>query len=145
MSQFDKTDEASVIAEIQKIQKTHMDTGNKGDIAYHFIIDSAGRIWQGAEVDEYQRVYVAGYNDDISVLIMGNFSNNALNDDQKSAIQTLSKWLCYKYELLRISSGVTMAPIITHRTVEANTSCPGAGADAWIEGTLRAIINSWRE
>lgn len=130
----------------------HIDDEGKCDIAYHFIIDPAGRIWQGAEVDGYQRGHATGYFDDIAVLILGDFesrwvnlwSPNTLNDNQKSAMETIAKWLCYKYELLMISSGQTTAPITTHRTVDTSTECPGENAATWVEETLRAIINTWR-
>ena len=150
---FSKTDEASVKAEIKRIQNLHMNSENKCDIAYHFIIDPAGRIWQGAEIDGYQRGHAAGYFDDIGVLILGDFepravnlwSANTLNDQQKSAMETISKWLCYKYDLLIIGSGQNVAPISTHKTVDSGTVCPGANAAPWIEDTLRSIIDNWRK
>ena len=130
-----------------------MNSENKCDIAYHFIIDPAGRIWQGAEIDGYQRGHAAGYFDDIGVLILGDFeprvvnlwSANTLNDQQKSAMETISKWLCYKYDLLIIGSGQNVAPISTHKTVDSGTVCPGANAAPWIEDTLRSIIDNWRK
>ena len=68
---FSSINEDDVIAEIQRIQNEHMDDRKKCDIAYHFIIDPYGRIWQGAEIDGYQRGHAEGYYDDIGVLVLG--------------------------------------------------------------------------
>ena len=147
---FEATDIDSVIEEIQRIQNAHMDDRDKCDIAYHFIIDPAGRIWQGALVDEYQRGHATGYYDDIGVLILGDFesrienlwSPNVLNQNQMNAMETIAKWLCYEYDLQIIASGQDIAPISTHSTV-GDTECPGENAEGWILNTLSERIVEW--
>lgn len=143
--------------EIKKFQNMHMDKESKSDIAYHYIIDPAGRIWVGAELDGYQRGHSTGYFDDIAVLLLGDFDNrkenffspNKLNDAQKTAMESIGKWLCYEYDLLRISEGKEVAPISTHRTVNPKTNvdkgtvCPGSEAAPWIEQDLRTLISTW--
>lgn len=124
-----------------------MDT--KCDIAYHFIIDPAGRIWQGAEIDDYQRGHAENHFDDIGVLVLGDFESrmanlwnpNTLNDAQKNAMIELAKWLCYEYEL---PVEITNGPIATHRQVN-NTACPGDNMAPWVEDDLSDIILAWRE
>lgn len=147
---FSSTDINSVKAEIRRIQNDHMNDEGKCDIAYHFIIDPAGRIWKGAEVDTYQRGHTGNYFDDIGVLVLGDFesrllnlwSPNVLNQEQKAAMETLAKWLCYEYNLCMIDTGDALAPINTHRTLN-NTVCPGENMAPWVENELRAIINNW--
>lgn len=147
---FSDTDESKVIAEIQRIQNLHIDSKNKCDIAYHFIIDPAGRIWQGAQIDDFQRGHADGYFDDIGVLVLGDFEPrianlfqaDELNQNQKDAMEELSKWLCYKYNLPNIASGTNAAPISTHCTV-VDTQCPGDNMKEWVENNLRSIINTW--
>ena len=129
-----------------------MDDEGKCDIAYHFIIDPAGRIWQGAVIDDYQRGHATGYYDDIGVLLLGDFQSrwqnawnpDELNSEQKEAMKKISKWLCYKYNLSSVNSGQNAAPINTHRGVNpGDTVCPGENAAPWIENELREYINDW--
>lgn len=159
---FTSTDLEATKKEIKKFQKKHMDGSlipykpPKSDIAYHFVIDPAGRIWVGAELDDYQRGHTSGYFDDIAVLLLGDFEKragnsnpNTLNDAQKSAMESIAKWLCYEYDLLRISTGTDIAPVSTHRIANPKTDddkgsvCPGENAGSWIENELRTIINNW--
>ena len=75
---FDSTTINDIKTEIKRIQNRHIaawDNDPKSDIAYHFIIDPAGGIWQGAEIDEYKRGHATGYFDDIGVSILGNFES----------------------------------------------------------------------
>lgn len=149
---FSSTDIDSVRAEIRKIQNKHMDDEGKCDIAYHFIIDPAGRIWQGAMIDGYQRGHATGHFDDIGVLILGDFesrwqnlwSPNQLNQNQKDAMEQIAKWLCYAYDL-PIYETDCISPIETHRSVYSGTVCPGGNAAPWIEETLRNIIYEWHD
>ena len=149
---FSSTAHSDIVAEIKRIQNLHMDKEGKCDIAYHFIIDPSGTIWKGAEIDGYQRGHAAGYFDDIGVLILGDFESrvvnlwnpNTLNQQQKDAMISLSKYLCYKYNLLSISSGQDVAPISIHRIVQGDTVCPGGEAAPWIENELQTLIFNWR-
>ena len=147
---FDKTNLADVIEEIQRIQNYQMDESDEGfsDIAYNFIIDPCGRIWKGRSL-RYKGAHAYGYNDDIGVLLLGDFelrlfnlNPNTLNDRQKDAMKALSKWLCYTYDLSKIESGVNIAPISTHETVN-DTECPGDNAKDWIKEDLRNYIANW--
>ena len=149
---FSSTNRGDAIEEIQRIQNLHMDDEGKCDIAYHFIIDPAGRIWQGAVIDDYQRGHATGYYDDIGVLLLGDFQSrwqnawnpDELNSEQKEAMKKISKWLCYKYNLSSVNSGQNAAPINTHRGVNpGDTVCPGENAAPWIENELREYINDW--
>ena len=150
---FDSTDYDDTVDEIQRIQDFHMDDEEKCDIAYHFIIDPAGRIWQGAEIDDYKRGHATNYYDDIGVLVLGDFESraqnlwnpNILNQAQKNAMETLAKWLCYEYNLSINTSSQTAAPINTHRRVNpGGTVCPGDNAAEWIENDLQPAILNWR-
>ena len=124
----------------------------KCDIAYHFIIDPNGGIWQGAMVDTYQRGHAAEHFDDIGAVLLGdfesrlvnNFMPDILNDKQKNAMKELSKWLCYEYNLpIDKASGVS--PIITHKAASGGTECPGDNVEPWIESDLKNYINNWHQ
>lgn len=145
---FSSIEEDVIKSEIKRIQDLHMDDEGKCDIAYHFVIDPQGNIWEGAEIDDYQRGHTQGYFDDIGVLILGDFeprlingwNPDILNDNQKEAMKCLAKWLCYEYNLP--PSG-TNCPITTHRLQDSGTVCPGENAAPWIESDLADYIQDW--
>ena len=147
---FSSTNEDKIIKEIQRIQDEHMEDNGWDDIGYNYIIDPNGNIWEGHTLSA-QGCHASGYNNDIGVLILGDFesralnlySPNKLNQKQKDAMISLSKWLCYNYDLAKISNSPNYAPISTHRTVNSNTVCPGGNAAPWIEESLRNTINTW--
>ena len=148
---FSSTEINDVIAEIQRIQNFHMEEKNKCDIAYHFIIDPAGRIWEGAKIDDNVRGHTEGYWDDIGVVILGDFedrignsSPNTLNNQQKNAMKALSQWLCYEYNLLVYDPLTNSAPINIHGDL-CDTECPGDNAETWIKNNLRQFIQAWRQ
>jgi hypothetical protein len=126
-----------------------MDEAEKCYIAYHFVIDPAGGIWEGALIDGYKRGHATGHYDDIGVVLLGDFEHRAvnlfmpndLNDNQKNAMKALSKWLCYWYNL-PIDKAKGVCPITTHREV-VDTVCPGDNAAPWIEEDLKNYINDW--
>lgn len=146
---FSSTDINEIKEEIQRIQDLHMIERGWQDIGYNFIIDPAGNIWTGHTLS-YKSSHAYGYNDDIGVLILGDFesryanfwSPNTLNQSQKDAIINLSKWLCYEYGLSKSNNAPAYAPISTHREL-METDCPGENAGDWIEGSLRSTINTW--
>ena len=125
-------------------------SNRKCDIAYHFVIDPAGRIWQGAEIDGYKRGHADGHFDDIGVVLLGDFEGrlrpfiepDVLNNNQKNAMKELSKWLCYEYNL-PVDKKNGILPITTHRSVDSDTVCPGENAAPWVENDLKVYINNW--
>ena len=151
---FSSTNIADIKDEIQKIQNKQMDdifpNNRKCDIAYHFIIDPAGGIWQGAEIDDYKRGHAEGHFDDIGVVLLGDFESrllngnkpNTLNSKQKEAMKILSKWLCYEYNL-EINKTANISPITTHKMASGNTECPGDNVEPWVENDLKNYINNW--
>lgn len=147
---FQSTDTSKIIAKIKETQDEHIDKEGKCDIAYHFIIDPAGGIWQGTEIDDYQRGHAEGHFNDIDVVLLGDFESrwqngwipNTLNESQKAAMKTLSKWLCYRYDLPfdRVNR---ISPITTHKAASGDTECPGDNAESWIENDLENYITNW--
>ena len=149
---FSNTDQDAVKAEIRRIQNMHMDDPDEpyADIGYHYIIDPAGRVWEGRSLD-YKGAHAYGYNNDIGVLVLGDFHYriplnlfpNELNQQQKDAMTTFSKWLCYQHDLIRIDSGMDIAPISMHRIVDSGNECPGDNIATWIENNLQNVIMNW--
>ncbi|MCB9887367.1 MAG: N-acetylmuramoyl-L-alanine amidase [Planctomycetes bacterium] len=71
---FRDTRVATSIAQLQVIQRDHMQNRDYGDIGYHFLIDPAGRVWEGREL-KYQGAHASGANNvqNIGVCLLGNF------------------------------------------------------------------------
>ena len=116
---------------------------------YHYIIDPFGRIWEGRDI-QYKGSHTTGYNNDIGILVLGDFeprllnlcSPNELNNNQKNAMIVLSKWLCFKHSLDFIETGKEIAPISMHYILN-DTECPGDNMVSWINETLRSTIIDW--
>lgn len=71
---FRDTSLETAAAQIQMIQRDHMQNRGYGDIGYHFLIDPSGRIWEGREL-KYQGAHASGANNvrNIGVCLLGNF------------------------------------------------------------------------
>lgn len=71
---FRDTSAQTAAAQIQQIQREHMQGRGYGDIGYHFLIDPSGRIWQGRDL-KYQGAHASGANNvrNIGVCLLGNF------------------------------------------------------------------------
>ncbi|MBL9078558.1 MAG: N-acetylmuramoyl-L-alanine amidase [Planctomycetes bacterium] len=71
---FRDTRPAACAAQILRIQREHMGNRGYGDIGYHYLIDPAGRIWQGREM-RWQGAHASGVNNrqNIGICVLGNF------------------------------------------------------------------------
>lgn len=71
---FRDTRPAACAAHIQRIQREHMGNRGYGDIGYHYLIDPAGRIWQGRDL-RWQGAHASGANNrhNIGICVLGNF------------------------------------------------------------------------
>jgi N-acetyl-anhydromuramyl-L-alanine amidase AmpD len=89
-------------AQIQHIQKEHMGNRGYGDIGYHFLIDPAGRIWQGRDM-KWQGAHASGINNrqNIGICVLGNFlrgrGGQGPNPAQLGAMRTLVRQLMQQY------------------------------------------------
>lgn len=108
---------AQVVGSLRKIQHTHFRTLNAGDIAYHFVIDRQGLIWQGRDL-RWQGAHAKGNNEhNIGVMCLGNF-----NLQQPTAAQLGSlRQLCAS-----LITGYRISPrnMYGHRELRS-TACPG--------------------
>jgi hypothetical protein len=88
-----------------------------GDIGYHFIIDYAGRVWEGRS-HAFQGAHVLGENEgNLAVMLLGNF------DKQKPSEQQLVSM--YKtIHALRKQYAIPSKSVYGHRDLGAS-ACPG--------------------
>lgn len=103
---------------VKDIQKFHQERKRWADIAYHFLIDQTGLIYEGRPIDcigdsgtEYDK---AGY---VLICLLGDYNLQKPSSRQLKSLVNLIAYLCYKYK-------INPQDIVSHRDV-ARTSCPG--------------------
>ncbi|MHC4944624.1 MAG: N-acetylmuramoyl-L-alanine amidase [Planctomycetota bacterium] len=131
----DQSDLDSSAAMILYYQKVHQDKKGWADIGYHFIIDRAGRVWEGRPIS-YQGAH-AGNSEknrgNIGVCLLGDFTEQQVNTSQKSALAGLLRELCRIYKL---NPGTQ---IYTHKEMQT-TECPGPQLHRVVEDFRRIYL-----
>lgn len=88
-----------------------------GDLGYHFVVDRAGRVWEGRSL-YFQGAHVARENHrNIGVMLLGNFERQAPSTEQLAAMERMTA-------ALRRRFGIPAGRIFGHRDLGA-TLCPG--------------------
>ena len=111
-------------AQLRIIQRNHMRNPDRryGDIGYHFLVDPAGRIWEGRQL-RWQGAHARNTNNrgNIGICILGNFvrgnGGQQPNKAQQDALQRLVIQLSRRY-------GIGDNQIFCHNDFVA-TQCPG--------------------
>lgn len=108
---------------IQSIQRYHQNDRHWADIGYHFIIDRAGRVWQGRPL-RYQGAHAGNRqrNDrNIGVVILGDYRRNhqKLTSAQRRGLVGFVDLLCRRYHIP--PDGICTHGEIAH----GETECPG--------------------
>ena len=112
------TDYHRTAKRIEHDRHVHVDNRGWGDLGYHYIIDRAGRLWQGRRL-RYQGAHVADNNEhNIGVMCLGNFDKQQPSEAQlRKLIDTLTA--------LRRQYDVPVSRVFTHQELNP-TACPGA-------------------
>jgi hypothetical protein len=115
-------DLASSKARLELIRKSHLNRGF-ADIGYHYVIDRAGRVWEGRPM-AYQGAHAGGVNNqhNVGVLVLGNFDRQQPTVAQ---LQTLPQSL----RLLMAHYRVPVSRVYTHQELKP-TACPGTSLQA---------------
>jgi hypothetical protein len=88
-----------------------------GDIGYHFILDRAGRVWEGRSM-QFVGAHVSAENEEnIGVMMLGNFEDQRPSDRQVDALRALTFALQGRY-------AVPATRVYGHRDL-GHTLCPG--------------------
>ena len=99
-----------------------------GDIGYHFILDRAGRVWEGRSL-RYVGAHVSAANrENIGVMLLGNFEYQEPSARQLAALRGLTL-------ALRERFNVDAGEVFGHRDL-GHTLCPGHHLYGEV-GTLR--------
>lgn len=113
---------SATAAQLQRIQREHMNGRSYGDIGYHFLVDPAGRIWEGREM-RWQGAHASGANNvrNIGVCLLGNFMRGSRGHlptgKQVDALERLLGAIMHDH-------GISPRHIYRHSDFKA-TACPG--------------------
>ncbi len=110
------TDRRSVSADLNDVLDAHLRI-RYGDIGYHFIVDYAGRVWEGRSLSRVG-AHVSGENEgNIGVMLLGNFEKQK---PSKAQVDTLGRLV----SLLRGHFDIPARRVYGHRDIGAS-ACPG--------------------
>ena len=105
----------------KEVQDLHMDGRGFADVAYHFLIDAEGTIYEGRELN-IRGAHVQGFNTgSVGIVLLGNFNEKQPSETQLSSLWGLVDYLRYTYEI-RYLAGHKDYPDQS----PDGTECPGA-------------------
>lgn len=129
MDTFTSTDRADAARRLESIRNAHLGRGF-GDIGYHYIIDPAGRIWQGRPL-EWQGAHVKETNQgNLGICMLGNYMNQRPTETQLFA---LDRFVISQMHQYRVPAG----KVFTHREI-GQSLCPGANLQSYMNETRRS-------
>ena len=129
--------ERDVADSIRKIQRYHQTENGWADIGYHYVIDRAGRVWQGREI-KWQGAHAGGSANkgNVGIVLLGNYSRQQLNAVQRNSLRTL-------VSRLSVAFNVPDDRIYTHREIHGKTECPGTHLQRFVD-SLREHVRRER-
>jgi tetratricopeptide (TPR) repeat protein len=123
--------------ELKGIQRYHQGNRHWADIAYHYLIDRGGRIWEGRS--NRQRGAHAGSTssnqNNLGICLLGHFDQQDPAPEQLASLAHLVDWLCSRHHL-------GLDEVYTHREIKkkfnlSGTACPGGRLQQWVEQLRR--------
>ena len=116
---------------LDKIRQSHVTRNGWGDIGYHYIVDRAGRVWEGRPI-RYQGAHVRENNEhNIGVMALGNF-------DRQSPTQPQLDALFSTVRRLKRHHRIAVAEVKSHQEINA-TACPGRNLQKHMDAMRRHI------
>jgi hypothetical protein len=113
-----------VRARIEQIRSAHVGDRGWADIGYHYIIDPAGRIWEGRQI-QYQGAHVKDQNENnLGILVMGNFE---IQQPTSAQVQSLDRFVSLQMQRYRMG----LSNVRTHQE-RAPTECPGRNLQGYL-------------
>ena len=115
---------------LRGIQRFHMDDpGHRyGDIGYHFLIDSSGRIFEGRNLS-WQGAHAGGQNgihnnQNIGVCLLGDFSSRPPTPAALKSMELLVGDLRRRFR-------IPASRVFAHSEFR-DTQCPGPALEGWV-------------
>lgn len=120
------TDLPSCRDHLELVRSSHVNARGWGDIGYHYIVDRAGRVWEGRSI-RYQGAHVRDNNENnVGVMLLGNFDMQQPSQAQLASLAGQIKHLRQQYR-------VSMNRVFTHQELNP-TACPGRFLQAKVNG-----------
>ena len=111
-----------------------MDRRGFADVAYHFLIDSDGIIYEGREIN-IRGAHVQGFNTgSVGIVLLGNFNETTPTRPQLDSLEKLVDYLRYTYEI-RYLTGHKDYPDQS----PDGTECPGANLYPLLLGIAHSL------
>ncbi len=104
----------------EDIHKFHQEVNGWAGIGYHYVIRKDGTIEQGRRPQMIGAHAYQHNKNSVGICVAGNFELAKPNREQMESLKLLTAWLCQKYKLNPMKSGV----IVGHRDLN-DTACPG--------------------
>jgi hypothetical protein len=105
-----------VATDIENVMVGHLGR-HFGDIGYHFVVDRAGRVWEGRSL-RFVGAHVSSENEEnIGVMLLGNFENQRPSESQVATLNRLTG-------ALRNRFSIPLYRVYGHRDL-GHTLCPG--------------------
>jgi hypothetical protein len=127
---------ADVVGQLESIRRNHTgrtDPSNGShwvDIGYHYIIDPAGRVWEGRPVT-IEGAHVSKTNDhNLGIMLLGNFNQHRPTNAALLKLDEFVGGLMKRYR-------VPVRSVYTHKELKP-TECPGYYLQQYMESTRRA-------
>ncbi|MBI5242024.1 MAG: N-acetylmuramoyl-L-alanine amidase [Elusimicrobia bacterium] len=129
-----RTELAASIEEMRGYQSYHMNGHGWADIGYHFVVDGAGRVFEGRHADVLG-AHAEGANlNNIGIAVMGDYNKVQLNGAQKDMLRHLISFLAIKYQTDPRQNGFIQGHMHFN-----NTDCPGAHIAAYLSELRRGV------
>lgn len=131
MSAFTSRSQADATRRIESIRKSHVGKG-WADIGYHYIIDPAGRVYEGRPVS-LQGAHVK-YNNphNLGVMVLGNYMLQSPTPQTLAALDHILASMMRRYR-------VGVARVYTHQELRP-TACPGTSIQQHMLSTRRGGV-----
>jgi len=112
-------------ASLRGIQRFHIEEKGWGDIGYHFMIDAAGRIFEGRELN-WQGAHAGGANNaqNVGICLLGDFERRAPTAAALKSLELLVDDLRQRFKIRENR-------LYAHKELNT-TSCPGDAIVAWV-------------
>lgn len=124
MNAFTTPSRDEAIRRIEAIRSAHVNQG-WADIGYHYIIDPAGRVWQGRP-NSLQGAHVRNQNEsNLGIMLLGNYNRQQCTVQSKAALQRVLADATKTYR-------INISSVHTH-TELASTACPGTDLQRYMD------------
>ena len=113
---------------LMEVQRLHREDRAWADIAYHFMADKDGIIYEGRDLSA-RGAHTQGHNTgSVGLCLLGDFRFEAPPSAQLQAVTALNRWLAWRLRLTHLAG---------HRQFNDWTVCPGIHVSSQLENLAR--------